>query len=140
VSRIVDPKTTPVTSLQAHNRRQTLSGAHIRPLSEPDAKAFLDRNGAAMLPPVRIALGAFEDNRDLVGVLAVTGSTPGVGTVHVAITPERRRLKLATDLFQTFAADHLGPGWHLNICRAIDADIAQALQTWINPPPSRSQR
>ena len=136
----MEPKTTPITSLQAHNRYQTLSGAHIRPLPEPDAKAFLDRNGAPMLQPIRIALGAFEDNGDLVGVLAVTGSPPAVGTVHLAITPERRRLRLATDLVQTLAADHLGPGWHLNVCRAIHPDTAEALQTWINPPRSRSQR
>jgi len=135
----VEPKTTPITSLQAHNRYHTLSGAHIRPLPEPDAKAFLDRIGAPMLQAVRIALGAFEDNGDLVGVLAVTGSPPAVGTVHVAITPERRRLKLATDLLQTLVAGHPEPGWHLHVCRAIDPDTAQALQTWLNPPRSRSQ-
>lgn len=134
------PKTTPVTSLQARNRYQTLSGAHIRPLPERDVKAFLDRNGAPMTQPVRIALGAFEDNGDLVGVLAVTGSPPAVGTVHLAIRPERRRLKLATDLVQTLAAGHLGPQWHLRVCRTLDADTAEVLQTWINPPRSRSQR
>lgn len=136
----MEPKTTPVTSVRVHSRRQTLSGAHIRPLSEPDANAFLERKGAPRLSPVRIALGAFEDNGDLVGVLAVTGPPPAVGTVHVAITPERRRLKLATDLVQTLAADHFGPGWHLNICRAIDPDAAEALQSWINSSLSQSQR
>jgi len=140
----MEPKMTPVTSLRAQKRqalwRQTLSGAHVRPLSEPDAKAFLERNSAPMLQPVQIALGAFEDNGDLVGVLAVTGSPPAVGTIHLAITPERRRLKLATDLVQTLAADHLGPSRHFNICRAIHPDTAQALHAWIIPPRSRSLR
>lgn len=140
----VEPKTTSATSRGAHSdqalRRHTLSGAHIRPLSESEARAFLDRNGTPMLQPAPIALGAFEDNGALVGVLAVTGSPPAVSTIHLAITPERRRLKLATDLVQTLAADHLGPKWQFRLCRAIHPDIAKGLQAWINPPRSRSYR
>ena len=111
-----------------------------------------------MLRTVRIALGAFEDNGDLVGVLAVTGSPPAVGSVYLAITPERRRLKLATvaasagrgrspaaDPDVTRISEHLGNRLHSRELRAprnapTSCWIWQAHAAGANRPPAHQHR
>lgn len=121
-------KSTPVTHLEARGGRHTLSGAHIRNLTEADTKAFLDRLSIPLMSSWRLALGAFEDNGDLVGVLALTGTSPGMSTVHVAVVPERRCLKIATDLLQALATDHPDTvGRHLRLCQALPPQAAARL-------------
>jgi hypothetical protein len=128
-----EPKTTPVTSLEARRPCQTLSGAHIRELSDTATKEFLQRMSTPMMEPIRMALGAFEDSGALVGVLAVTGSAGCVSTVHVAVSADRRRLKIGTDLLSALVADDLNHvGTPLRLCRAINADAAAALRTQLD--------
>jgi hypothetical protein len=91
-----------------------------------------------VLPATRLTLGAFEDNGDLVGVLAVTGSSVGAATIHVAVSPERRRLKLATDLVQTLVSDHRERiGRPYRFCNSVVVEAARALTASIEPPVSR---
>ena len=129
----MESKTTPVASLEARQLCQTLSGVHIRELTDTVAEQFLQRRSAHVPHPVRLGLGAFEDNGALVGVLAVTGSEDGVSIIHVAVSPERRRLKIGTDLVQALAAGHLHTvGANLRFCRAINSDSAKALGAWVD--------
>jgi len=111
-----------------------------------------------MLRTVRIALGTFEDNGDPVGVLAVTGSPPAVGCVYLAITPERRRLTLATVAASagrgcspsagpdvTRISEHLGNRLHSRELRAprnapTCCWIWQAHAAGANRPPAHQHR
>jgi ribosomal protein S18 acetylase RimI-like enzyme len=124
----VEPKTTPVASLEARRLCQTLSGVRIRELTETAAREFLRRRSSHAPHRIRLGLGAFEDNGALVGVLVVTGYADGNSIIHVAVSPERRRLKIGTDLVQALAAGHLHTvGANLRFCRAINSDSAEAL-------------
>jgi GNAT superfamily N-acetyltransferase len=78
-------------------RAATLSGAHIRRIRPSTAATFLTRNGLDPDEPLRWALGAFEPPSDLIGVVAVAGGAIPL-RVAVAVAPERRRLKVGTDL------------------------------------------
>lgn len=126
----MEPKRAPSTSHHTPHRRHTLSGAHIRELAEPEARLFLSRHSAPLTEQqIRLALGAFEDSGGLLGVLAVTGPPDCVATVHLAVVPERRRLKLGTDLMHTVVADHahaLGP--RPKFCAAIAPEAVDALR------------
>lgn len=130
----MDSKSAPVTRHGAHHQRQTLSGAHIRVLEESEARVFLSRHSTPLLQqPIRLALGAFEDSGSLLGVLAITGPPDCVATIHLAITPERRRLKLGTDLVHTVTTDHPEMlGRRPRFCRAITPEIAERLRTSID--------
>ena len=129
----MESKTTPVASLGARQLCQTLSGVHIRELTETVAREFLQRRSAHVPNPIPQGLGAFEDNGALVGVLAVTGYADGVTIIHVAVSPERRRLKIGTDLVQALAAEHLHTvGANLRFCPAIHSDVAKALGAWVD--------
>ena len=124
----MESKTTPFASLEARWLCQTLSGVHIRELTEMVARGFLQRRSAHVPHPIRLGLGAFEDNGALVGVLAVTGYADGVSIIHIAVSAERRRLKIGTDLFQALAADQLQTvGTNLRFCPAINSQFADAL-------------
>lgn len=129
----MDPKNPPFTSQVSSYQRHTLSGAHIREVAESEAKTFLSRHSTPLAQQhLRLALGAFEDDGSLVGVLAITGPPDCVATIHLAVTPERRRLRLGTDLVHTVAADHaqmLGP--RPRFCPAITADALQSLRSSI---------
>jgi hypothetical protein len=109
--RVFESATTPAgsdTSLDQNPVRATLSGAHVRPVSTEDAAQLLKRLGLSTSDRLALALGALDDNGGMVGVLA-TGPWTAVGTnVWVAVTPERRRLKVGTDLVDTLIADHAG--------------------------------
>jgi hypothetical protein len=138
-SDVVHTRPPLATSLNPRIGGHTLSGVHIREVPEPTARAFLSRLEAPVLEPVRFALGAFEGDDTLVGVLTVTGPTPASATIHVAVTPERRGLKISTDLVQTLAVDHrpaVGP--HPRFCRALDPDTAERLRTHIDSRASRT--
>ena len=129
----MESQTTPVASLEARQLCQTLSGVHIRELTDTVTRQFLQRRSAHAPHSIRLGLGAFEDNGALVGVLAVTGSADGVSIVHVAVSAERRRLKIGTDLVQALAAGHLHTvGANLRFCRAINSDSAKALGAWVD--------
>jgi hypothetical protein len=132
----VDAKTTPVTSLPRCTPRQTLSGAHIRHLPPEDACAFLHRLSVQPHPPMHVALGAFEDNGSLVGVVALSGSAARRTTIHLAVTPERRRLKIGTDLLQTLVTDHPRTlGAHVQLCPSVDAYLTGSLWQCVGPDP-----
>jgi hypothetical protein len=124
----VESKTTPVASLGARQLCQTLSGVHIRELTETVAREFLQRRSAHVPNPIPQGLGAFEDNGALVGVLVVTGYADGESIIHIAVSPERRRLKIGTDLVQALAADYPhAVSANPRFCRAINSDSAKAL-------------
>jgi ribosomal protein S18 acetylase RimI-like enzyme len=54
-----------------------------------------------------MALGAFEDSGALIGAVAIGMPSSRATSVGIAVTPERRRLKIGTDLFQALVVDHL---------------------------------
>jgi hypothetical protein len=134
----VNSQNTAVTCQDSPHRRHTLSGAQVREVAESDARAFLSRHSAPLThQPIRLALGAFEDNGSLVGVLAITGPPDCVATIHLAIVPERRRLKLGTDLLHTVAAYHcdmVGP--RPRFCAAVGPEAAERLRASIDPSPT----
>jgi hypothetical protein len=70
------------------------------------ASRLLPRLG---LPPrghIQLALAAHDDDGVVVGVFAVAPLTASTTTVWLAVPPERRRLKIATDLFDTLTVDY----------------------------------
>jgi hypothetical protein len=72
------------------------------------------------------------------GVLAVTGSSVEAATIHVVVAPERRRLKLATDLVQTLASDHTERiGRTYRFCNAVPVEAARVLKASIDSPVPR---
>jgi hypothetical protein len=131
----VKPKTTTRREPRSPWPRQTLSGAQVREIPETLAQTFLSRHSAPVLQASRLTLGAFEDSGALVGVLAVTGSSVEAATIHVVVTPERRRLKLATDLVQTLASDHTERiGRTYKFCNAVAVEAASVLRASIDSP------
>ena len=137
----MDNKTAAITTVERRNGFHTLSGAHIHPVSERDVRDFLARLSTPLLQSVPVALGAFEDDGTLVGVLAITGPEAGVGTVHIVVAPERRQLGIGTDLVQAlFAlpADRIGRP--IRLCRAITAEIAERLEASFDIHKPRSRR
>jgi hypothetical protein len=125
----VDRKNAPVTALGASIWRSTLSGAQVRQLSDAGAKDFLTRYSAPLVEQaIRLALGAYDDSGSLIGVLVLTGPSNCVATVHLAVVPERRRLKLGTDLLHAVAADYPEIlGRRPRLCPAIPPEIAEGL-------------
>lgn len=75
----------------------TLSGAHIRRIELSSAVSLLARSGLDTDRQLRQALGAFEPPSDLIGVVATVGGAVTTSLI-VAVVPERRRLKVGTDL------------------------------------------
>jgi hypothetical protein len=55
---------------------------------------------------VHLALGACDDEGQMVGLLAAGPLTATATGVWMAVTPDRRRLKIATDLLDTAIVDH----------------------------------
>ena len=131
----MDAKIASHANQEAHHRHQTLSGAHIREVPDSEAREFFSRHSTPLVQrSIRLALGAFEENGSLIGALAITGPPDCVATIHLAISPERRLLKLGTDLVHTVVADHpqvLGP--RPRFCPAISPDAARRLRTAIIP-------
>jgi GNAT superfamily N-acetyltransferase len=76
----------------------TASGAHLRPVDPEVAAAFLARLGEAGPEPIETAVGAYEDNGTMIGVAVLGPSSRQRASLTVAVTPERRRLKVGSDL------------------------------------------
>jgi hypothetical protein len=95
-----------VTSRRGHPALKTLSGAHIGPLPSDRAQLLLRRFGLPSPYRLPLALGAYDDDGLAIGVLATGRRTAGRTSVWLAVTPERRRLKVATDLLDTLLVEH----------------------------------
>jgi hypothetical protein len=98
----------PVTSRLGHPTRQTLSGAHVGPLSSDAALLLIRRLGLPAPDRPSLALGAYDDGDLAIGVLATEPLTASSTSLWVAVTPECRRLRVATDLWDTLLVDHAG--------------------------------
>ena len=78
--------------------RATTSGARIRPIHVDQADRFLRRIGVAAPDPLDFALGAHQDDATLIGVAALGITVKNRARAVVAVAPERRRLRVGTDL------------------------------------------
>jgi GNAT superfamily N-acetyltransferase len=76
----------------------TASGAHLESIPPEVAAGFLARLGERSPEPIDAAVGAREDNGNLIGVAVLGASNPERASATVAVTPERRRLKVGSDL------------------------------------------
>lgn len=117
-------KTTSVTARTGRSAVATLSGAQIQLLPANSAKTFLQRHDQCPRQPIGFALGAFEDSGSLIGVLAIQAETPTTANILLAVAPERRRLKIATDLVHTFTAQYLTDGGRLEFSHPDKAEPA----------------
>jgi hypothetical protein len=98
---------TPITGcVGGQTTRPTISGAHLEPVSINAIDLFLSRLAVPAPPHLHLALGARDDDGQLVGVLAAGTLTATKTSIWIVVTPERRRLKIATDLFDTLTLDH----------------------------------
>jgi hypothetical protein len=70
------------------------------------ASRLLPRLGLSLRGQIQLALAAHDDDGLVVGVLAAAPLTASKTTVWLAVRPERRRLKIATDLFDTLTIDY----------------------------------
>jgi hypothetical protein len=101
-------KLEPVTSRLGLPARQTLSGAHVGPLPSDAALFLLGRLGLPAPDRPSLTLGAYDDNGHAIGVLATGPLAVSRTNVWLAVTPECRRLGVATDLLDTLLVDHAG--------------------------------
>jgi len=76
----------------------TASGARIAALSPQSARGFLARFDHPVPSSIAIALGAFEEDRTLIGI-ALTGEIRNaVAPLAILVEPCRRRIKVGSDL------------------------------------------
>jgi hypothetical protein len=85
-----------------------LSGAHVAPLPIDTALLLLRRLGLPAPDSLSLALGAYDDDGLAIGVLATGPLTVSRTSVWLGVTPECRRLRVATDLLDTLIVDHAG--------------------------------
>ena len=104
--------TTAPSSSGAHRHLATTSGARLAAISSEVAVAFLARLGERGPDPIELALGAHEDDGTLVGVAAFGAVRAAHGSLIVAVVPERRRLRIGSDLLQALMADAARTGMH----------------------------
>lgn len=91
----------------------TRSGAHVVPVEAEVAAAFLERVGARGPDEIWVALAAMQDHATMVGV-AVLGATPAdLSRIMIAVSPERRRLHIGTDLLHGLLAEAAQSDVHL---------------------------
>jgi hypothetical protein len=84
----------------------TLSGARLAPINPVQAGSFLAHLGLRAPASLDTTFGAFEDNGALIGIAALEVPKLAAVSATVAVRPERRRLKVGSDLL------------HLLICHA----------------------
>ena len=82
----------------AHGHGATASGAKLAAIPSEVAEAFLARLGEHGPDSIELALGAHEDDGTLIGVAAFGAVRADHGSLIVAVVPERRRLKIGSDL------------------------------------------
>lgn len=91
----------------------TRSGARIVPVAPEVAEAFLERIGSRGPDEIWVAIAAMQDDATMVGV-AVLGATPAdLSRIMIAVTPERRRLHIGTDLLHVLLAEAARSDVHL---------------------------
>jgi GNAT superfamily N-acetyltransferase len=90
----------------------TASGAHLRPIDAEVAAAFLVRLGEAGPGSIDTAVGAYEDNGTMIGVAVLGPSSRQRAWATVAVTRERRRLKVGSDLLGALLGRAAAQGLH----------------------------
>ena len=123
--------TRPTALAASSTAATTLSGAHIRTLAVTAAETFLRRLGHPPCEPTQLALGAFEDRGALIGVAALTASSPTASHVAMGFVAERRRLHVGTDLFQALLCHQpdIGPRYLVFVHPAAASPAAQFLRS-----------
>lgn len=86
-------------------RHLTTSGAKIVSVSTDAAEAFLGRVGVRGPEEIWVALAALQDTGAMIGVAVLGASSADDGRVMVAVAPERRRLRVGSDLLHALAAE-----------------------------------
>lgn len=74
-------------------------------ISPDAAETFLGRLDERSPDRVTCALGAFQDDGTLIGVAVLGAASSGRAWLSVAVAPDRRRLKIGSDLVHALAAD-----------------------------------
>jgi len=88
-----------------HRHAPTASGAKLAAIPADVAEAFLARLGEHGPASIEAALGAHEDSGTLIGVAAFGDVSADHGSFIVAVVPDRRRLKIGSDLLHALVAD-----------------------------------
>ena len=101
--------TTPAVA-GAHGQGATSSGAKCAAIPSDVAEAFLARLNEHGPDPIEVALGAHEDDGTLIGVAAFGAVRADHGSLIVAVVPERRRLKIGSDLLHELMASSARTG------------------------------
>jgi hypothetical protein len=97
----------PATGTAGGTERQrvTASGAKVDSIRPEQATAFLTRLCEPSAEPIELALGAHEDDGTLIGVAAFGAVRRDHASLMVVVAPERRRLKVGTDLLHLLVVD-----------------------------------
>jgi hypothetical protein len=90
----------------------TLSGAQIRSVDGETAARLLCQFGLSTDGQPDFSLAAYDDGGLVIGALATAPLMSNLTTVWIAVAPQRRRLKVATDLFDTVLVSHIGEMRH----------------------------
>jgi GNAT superfamily N-acetyltransferase len=83
----------------------TASGAKLEAITTDAAKGFLARLSERGPDTIGIALGAFESDGALIGVAVLGEPSASSAPAVVAVAPERRRLKVGSDLLHALLAE-----------------------------------
>lgn len=120
--------TTAPTDGGAHEHQATLSGAKITAIAADTAEAFLARIVVPAPEAIEVALGALQDDGTLIGVAVLGAVTAGRSSATVAVAPERRRMKIGSDLLHLLVAEATRRGVRrLRVSYRADAPAADAL-------------
>jgi hypothetical protein len=129
------------TSRYGYLARSTVSGAHIRPVEGRIATGALRRFGLSANEQPDSALAAYDDDDLVIGALAIKPLTANVTTVWLAVAPPCRRLRVATDLFDTLIVGYAGQSRHGFLFRQVsDSPIAAAFVASLRLPVLRLAR
>ena len=89
----------------------TISGARLKPIGVRPANTFISRfANQPLLPKDAVIYGAFEHGGQLIGVAAIWDINQTRASATVVVTPERRRLKVGTDLLDDLLQHASGQG------------------------------
>jgi len=104
----------------------TESGAKIASISPGLAGAFLERHRVAGFPAAGNcqAWGAFDDSPSLIAVGALGAIAPPRGWAWIAVAPERRRLRVGSELMALLASAAAARGLRYLSCQHRSNDPA----------------
>lgn len=116
------------TSGALGRRHPTRSGAKIVAVSTDAAEAFLGRVGVRGPEEIWVALAALQDTGAMIGIAVLGASAADDGRVMIAVAPERRRLRVGSDLLDALATEAEERGVEsLRLSYPADAIAADAL-------------